>query len=220
MVQSNKSDFLNWSFWSIDGILSSTTTSDQSGTGNNTNKQVPHIFLSSLELKPYYLMQFSFVSRTHSFFGGVEVSPLNKGYNLCIHSRTDTASLFNDTSTLYGLFNAEIWFIWKCFINITTIFSLFHCNHFFRSHFFNGLQQSFICTHLCGIKYSYLILIICIYLWGSAEKFIGWLKYIHGMLLNRSTFGPHTSCFLELLCLNLIGQKRNQQQIWRHQINF
>ena len=41
--------------------------------------------------------------------------------------------LLNDTTISYGLFNAKIWLISKCFIITKTTFSMLHCNQIFLS---------------------------------------------------------------------------------------
>ena len=55
--------------------------------------------------------------------------------------------LFNGIAIFYGLFNAKIWFIFKCFIIFITtfLFSIFHCNHFLIVLFY--LSIIIICLH-------------------------------------------------------------------------
>ena len=55
--------------------------------------------------------------------------------------------LFNGISTSNGLSNAKILLICKHLIIIITIFSTFHCNHFFESHIFFYLSIIIICLH-------------------------------------------------------------------------
>ena len=64
---------------------------------------------------------------------------------------------FNDISTPYGLFNAEIRFICKCFIIIITIFNIPLQSFFFLSTIIFYLCLNYLFILLYGIKHSYPI---------------------------------------------------------------
>ena len=58
-----------------------------------------------------------------------------------------------------------------------------------------------------------------------AEKFIGWPKYSHGIRPNEVYFSTvplvdYTLLLLVLQCLDIIGKKILQQEIWYHHMNF
>ena len=78
---------------------------------------------------------------------------------------------FNGISIPLGLFNADIWFIFKCLITIITILSMFHFILFFN--FVLLIYLSIIsCLHCYGIKYSYQIQIICIQLFDIKYSYL------------------------------------------------
>ena len=54
----------------------------------------------------------------------------------------NVVDLLYSLSTLYGLFNTEIWSISKCFITVITIFSMFHCI-FFNCYFLFSYVSTF-----------------------------------------------------------------------------
>ena len=88
--------------------------------------------------------------------------------------------LFNSISTLYWLYNAQVWFTYKCLITIYILtvplqsflklyFFLFVCdNHSFAYSYMVWI----ICTQFYGFKCSYLILIVYIKLYGFKQLFL------------------------------------------------
>ena len=97
--------FLKTSIWSIYGILTGTSTLDQSGPGNNDNEV-------SLELDPHHHMQVWVLPKNPLFFWGKEGLTHSAGdYSQCILS-SNNRSIFEREGYLCKIltFNTvEIW---------------------------------------------------------------------------------------------------------------
>ena len=84
-------------------------------------------------------------------------------------------------STHYGLFNAKIWIICKWMI--ITRFSMVPVLVCFSLTALFWLQ-SFACTHVCGFKYSYLILTIHTQFYGFKYLFLCYDICFHSYMVS------------------------------------
>ena len=91
----------------------------------------------------------------------------------------------NGTSTPYGLFGTKIWFICKCFIIIITRFSPSIPIIFLIMLYYLSVIKKF-STQLYGFKYSYLILIICTYLFIFKCSYQILIIHIHNYIVSSN----------------------------------